>query len=419
MENPVLLTQFSVNHSLKRFRYFSLLLFLTLFMGGAKGQQKIDLSPKHSLTGFSSPQNDEDKDWRAYWHHGFRVKSTDGRFAFKFGGRIMNDWAFFRPLETPYASPGKIRRGTEFRRIRFFNSGKIFNNSVQYKLQFDFAGGRAALKDAYVAFTGLPGLGNVKIGHYKEPMGLEELTSSKYITFLERSQSSAFAPARNTGISFYDHLLNKRITWAVGAFFDAGSTGKSVQKEDKYNVTGRFTTLPYYDRKKVRFMHLGVSYSYRQPQSEKYSITSESPSHLGNNYAYTRILKNTNQDQRLGTELAWVQGPFSLQGEFIRSWVKAFSRSRFKTYPLSGYYGMASFFLTGDHRGYDPGKGKFDRVIPDRNLGSEPGGWGALELAARFQHFQGYRDIRPAAEELNLTFGLNWYPNSSTRVMFN
>ncbi len=63
--------------------------------------------------------------------------------------------------------------------------------------QYDFAGGDADFKDVYVGLKKLPGVGTLKVGHFKEAFGLEELTSSKYITFIERSlPTEAFAPSR-------------------------------------------------------------------------------------------------------------------------------------------------------------------------------------------------------------------------------
>ena len=40
----------------------------------------------------------------------------------------------------------------------------------------------------------------VQVGHFKEPMGFEELTSSKYLTFMERSLTDSDQPSRNSGV---------------------------------------------------------------------------------------------------------------------------------------------------------------------------------------------------------------------------
>ena len=101
----------------------------------------------------------------------------------EFGGRIMYDMAVWENTTNDVATQ---MSGTEFRRVRFYNSGKIYGN-VKYKLQLDFAGGKIAFKDVWMELNKLPIKGNLRVGHFKEPLRLEAITSSKYITFMERS----------------------------------------------------------------------------------------------------------------------------------------------------------------------------------------------------------------------------------------
>jgi phosphate-selective porin OprO/OprP len=61
-------------------------------------------------------------------------------------------------------------------------------------------------------------------------------------------------------------------------------------------------------------------------------------------------------------------------GEYVRSWV----RSPETGYPsFSGWYLLASWVLTGEHRPYDKKVGYARRIIPTHR-------WGAPELVARF-----------------------------------
>ena len=83
------------------------------------------------------------------------------------------------------------------RRIRLFISGTVYKN-VGFKIQVDFAGGPDSAPDPKDVWFSLKKIflnGTVKMGHFKEMFGLEELTSSKYISFIERSTvTNAFAP---------------------------------------------------------------------------------------------------------------------------------------------------------------------------------------------------------------------------------
>ena len=96
----------------------------------------------------------------------------------KFGGRIMYDMAAWGAEEFNYT-------GTEFRRVRLYSSGEMYG-AVKYKLQLDFSEGKISFKDVWIELNKLPLNGNIRVGHFKEPLRLEALTSSKYITFMER-----------------------------------------------------------------------------------------------------------------------------------------------------------------------------------------------------------------------------------------
>jgi phosphate-selective porin OprO/OprP len=84
----------------------------------------------------------------------------------------------------------------------------------------------------------IPVVGELLVGHMKEPFSLEELTSDKYITFMERSlPTGAFAPRRNSGISASNAVLDKRMTWGVGAFYgDTDDDGDSDFNDDTNSI---------------------------------------------------------------------------------------------------------------------------------------------------------------------------------------
>ena len=70
------------------------------------------------------------QDFTAKWGNGYKFTSADGEHSLKFGGRIMYDYATWNNSDTSYYSGS----GTEFRRVRFFNSGKVYGN-IKYKIQ--------------------------------------------------------------------------------------------------------------------------------------------------------------------------------------------------------------------------------------------------------------------------------------------
>ena len=102
-------------------------------------------------------------DWDVTWKESTRIESSDGRFKLKLGGRIMADFAFVASqsdgLEDRF---GKFEDFSELRRARLYLSGTVYDK-VEFKIQYDFAGGDAEAKDVYLGFLDTPA-GNVRLG---------------------------------------------------------------------------------------------------------------------------------------------------------------------------------------------------------------------------------------------------------------
>lgn len=352
---------------------------------------------------------------RPYWKDGLRFDSNDGSVKLKLGGRIQNDYALF-------CEEGDLERrigddfedGTEFRRARIYFSGTIYDN-IDFKVQYDFAGGDSDFKDVYLGLSKIPVVGNLKIGQFKEPFSLEELTSSNYITFMERSLVNTFAPGRATGAMIHNTMLDQRMTWAAGAFFQADDFGDSTANGD-YDITARITGLPWYEDEGRKLLHLGAAMTHRNFDDDMIRIRARPEAHLAPRVVDTGRFSAEYADI-IGGELAWVHGPFSLQGEYVKGFYEG--RSRWTGDPtFSAASVQASYFLTGEHRPYKRSAGAFDRVKPKKNWGKD-GGPGAWELAARYS----WLDLSDAGVEggrLNdITLGVNWYLNPNVRTMWN
>jgi phosphate-selective porin OprO/OprP len=287
--------------------------------------------------------------------------------------------------------------------------GSVYKN-MEYKLQADFADGGADLKDVYLGLTDLS-IGKLRIGHFKEPFSLDELTSAKYITFLERGLPNAFAPSRNSGFMLHDTALGNRATWAVGLFRDTDDTGMDID-DGGYNVTGRITGLPWYEDDGASLLHLGAAYSYRNPD-DSLRYRSRPETHLTDRFVDT-LTFTSDQVDLLGLEAAWVEGPLSLQGEYVMASADLMGGS---DPDFSGYYGQVSYFLTGEHRKYKASSAAFDRVKPRKNF-AQGGGCGAWELKARYSHIDLDSKTITGGELDDIAAGVNWYLNPNVRVMW-
>lgn len=358
--------------------------------------------------------NDSNTLW-PHWKDGLRLDGNDGSVKLKIGGRILNDYGYF-------AEDGDVERrvgedfedGTEFRRARLYFAGTIYDD-IYFKAQYDFAGGDADFKDVYLGMRNVPFVRNVRIGQFKEPFSLEELTSSNHITFMERSLVNTFVPGRNTGVMFYDTMLNKRMTWAAGVFRQTDSFGDGRGGRD-YNATVRLTGLPWYEEGGKKLLHVGVAYTHQNYDDDTFRFRARPESHLSPRVVDTGNFAADYGDF-FGAEAAWLTGPFSLQGEYVNAMMQGSGR-------LAGNPNFwaasvqASYFLTGEHRPYKTSSAAFGRVRPLKNFGKD-GGMGAWELAARLSFLNLNDGTVKGGRLRDLTFGINWYLNPNAKTMWN
>jgi phosphate-selective porin OprO and OprP len=96
---------------------------------------------------------------------------------------------------------------------------------------------------------------------------------------------------------------------------------------------------------------------------------------------------------------------------------------------FGGYYAQTSWMITGESRRYDAANGSFQAPRPFVPF-SSAGGIGAWELGLRYSHTDlnyhegmlgtaALADAIRGGEQSIWTLGLNWYVNSSFRLMFN
>ena len=321
-------------------------------------------------------------------------------FKLQIGGRLMVDAAFYDDDKTD------LSNGTEIRRVRVGVEGTIYS-VWDYEAEFDFSGNEADVKDAWLGYSGFKSA-KIKIGNFKEPFSLEEQTSSKYITFMERALPNVFAPGRNIGIGFNSQGKN----WALaGGVFSEG-VGDESAKDEGYGASGRLAFAPVNEKRNA--LHLGLSLAARVPDDESESVAfDERPeSHIAEKLLDTGDITNVDHYITYALEAAYVLGPISIQGEYIATKVKR--EKGFEDAGFDGAYIYASCFLTGESRPYKAKKGKFGRVKP-----ISKDGFGAWEVAMRYSTLDLNDGVITAGEMDNITFGLNWYANPNVRFMAN
>lgn len=358
-------------------------------------------------------------DIRVFWKDGLRLETADRGVSMRLGARLQNDYAYVgndRALEAAPLGPGPgtigpLEDGTAFRRARLYASGSL-REHLEWKAQYDFAPGVPAFTDVYLGFLDVPWGGNLRVGQFKEPFSLDQLTSAFYIPFMERSLADTFAPGRSTGAQWYGDLAQERATYAVGLFRDSNLQG-GQSSDSEWQVTGRVTGLPWYGDEGRELLHLGLGVSRRSPNADTVRYRSRPESFIAPRFVDTGPLA-VRDETLVGAEAALVHGRWSLQGEYILAQENALAGPDLD---FSGYYVEGSVFLGRDFRPYHRADGIFGRVQPAAPLYGKAGGAGAWEAKVRYSSLD-LDDLAARGGGLSdITVGVNWYLDTNFRLM--
>lgn len=310
------------------------------------------------------------------------------------GGRIQVDGAFYDEDVTPLES------GTEFRRVRLYVDGDI-DEDIGYKVQVDFADGSADLKDVFISYSGLD-FASLKVGNFKVPFGLEEITSSKYITFMERALSNSFVPSRRIGFGL--DRVDGNMTFSAAVFGDEVNDSGS---DEGIGIAGRFTVAPQLDD--GSFLHFGVAALFQEADTTDAGadiarFRTRPESHVTSRRLIdTGTIADVSNVSKIGLEGAAVFGPFSLQAEYVMTSVDAAGGDA----DFDGFYAYASWFPGGQSRAYK--NGVFQRTKAEN----------AWELAARYSQMSLNDGLITGGEQENITIAANYYVTPYLRFMAN
>ncbi len=346
---------------------------------------------------------------------GLQFESGDGDFKFAFGGRIQTDATFHsNDKET-----GGATDGTEIRRGRLAFKGQFWED-FKFMSEVDFADNGTHVKDMFVTYTGIDWL-EVTVGHQKQPISMELQESSNDIMFTERSLVNSLTASlfdRAIGV----HLKSSGDDWSaqIGAYGDSMSPEKDHTVDEGWGVASRLTYSPI--NTKTQVLHLGTYGGYRAPDSRGGTLSSGKDTvefsyettHMSNVKLSNLKLENANDFTMAGFETAYMHGPFSVQGEYGHVWADV---KNGPTLDMNAFYVQAGWTLTGESRSYKGSDGEFKRLKPSQNFSLKNGGWGAVELAARYDQNDLNSDSENGGSEKAITVALNWYLNENLRLM--
>lgn len=322
-----------------------------------------------------------------------------GGWSFKPRGRLMFDAG---SIGLPDNLPGNDGFGSEVRRARLGFEGDM-PGGFGYKFEVDFAGGDAELADAIITYG--DGALKVAAGHHNTFQSLEELTSSRFSSFMERAAfTDAFGFERRVGLSA--QYKTGIVLMQAGLFTD----NSGDLPGDAWSADGRIVLMPKVGNAQL---HLGASVHHTDlPSGDEVRYRQRPLVHFtGDRFINTGSI-DADSELGYGAEAAIISGPFHAVGEIFRQEVAVPGASN----PgFTGGYAEAGFFLTGESRGYK--SGVFDRTKPANPVGK--GGLGAFQVNVRYDYLDLSDDGIAGGTQDGYQASLIWIPTAYTRLTLN
>ena len=263
----------------------------------------------------------------------------------------------------------------------------------------------------------------VQGGRFKVPFGLDQLTRITDFDYVFRSRvSETVAPGRDTGLMAHGRFFKRGLNYQVGVFRHDGDNAGTGQR----TLAARFTGTPlrlFPAPRWLKGLRTGFAVAHSELPEGLNSLRGRT---LSRDTFFNRVFVSGRR-LRLGVELDWSSGPFSVKGEFLQSSDTRHGQGvRTQDLPsllARGWYLSGTWVLTGEKKagGLEP-----------RRAFLRDGGWGAVELALRCENLRLGSSSHPGpafahARAANLlgnseqiwTFGLNWHLNRHTKIQAN
>jgi phosphate-selective porin OprO/OprP len=324
------------------------------------------------------------------------------------------------------------------RRVRLEISGNIPDNML-YRMQVDFADPNAPnIKDVYLGWEELPVLQTVLFGNQKRPYGLDSINSTRFNIFLERP---AMVDAFNTnyrrfGICAYGVTEDLAYNWRYGVFMSQDLQGLGIAQATPIaeSYQGEFdarlaNTIWYDEASDGRgFAHWAVSGVAANTDGNAGAASTarfrtRPEARTTGNWADTGVILNATSYQMVGVETLINAGPVQFVAEYLHTSVQ---RTGMPDLSFHGEYAFVSYFLTGESMTWDRNTGQLGRTTPLENFflvntcdGGVGGGWGAWQLAARYDHLDLTDDNIQGGIMDSCTLSLVWHWTPYSKLQFN
>jgi phosphate-selective porin OprO/OprP len=339
-------------------------------------------------------------------------KTSDGKRSFELNGRLQVDAGLVTKGKN-----SEINNQANLRRLFLGAIGKI-DDDWNYNFLVGLENNQTNIQDAYLQYNGFKN-NEILVGNFFENNGLDIVSGNLITPLMERSSGIAtFRQFRRTGISINSYGKDWGTHFGIFGSAPKNPTSSAVNANNEgRSLSGRVHVAPINDAKNSEFLHLGFNSTYRELDSGENAVTGSNKTMRFSSFGDANILDTAlidsgnisdvgNYHQNMG-EFRFQKKSFSLALEYIKTSINRTGENL----NFYGGYLVASYFLTGEHYGYDSKRGAQTAA----NISNS----GAWEIASRYSMTNlNSKSVRGGKLD-SYNFGVNYYPNESVKLMLN
>ena len=346
---------------------------------------------------------------------GMTVNSPDNAFQMRVSGYLQADNHTFIGN-----NPNSNTDQSYIRSARPTFDFKMFDQ-FSGRLMFDFGSGQTALLDAYGDYNPSDAF-NVRVGKFKDPIGLERWQSERNVLFVERGMTTNLVPYRDNGLELYGNPIADALEYEVALTNGSPDLVNATNGyDDNETVTARLFAHPFTGMHNLMSgLGLGVAGSYGNHNDNltNANLTSGYVTPAQTKFfAYNASVFASGEQYRINPEATYYNGPFSLLGELVIEDQGLRSGTTTRTLQNNAWMVASTYVLTGEDA-------RYDGVVPHENFDPAHGQWGAFEIVGRFSQLHVDQSAYPifasastsarAAQET--TLGGTWYLNPMLKL---
>lgn len=388
----------------------------------------------------------------AKYKDGLSFESGDGTFKAQINGRVHTDYRSFdfndnQTNAAPTNAGNSIANVTslasetfDLRRARL-GFKATFKEYYDVEVVTDLTSSSALLDVGYLNVAWWKPV-QFRVGVFKMPMNLEELTSSNNIDFMERSFVNQLSPTKEIGAMVHGTPFTGT-TYALAMSNGTAKAAEGDVREDSKDVLGRLSVnFAEIMGNKDMVLHAAASYSIGDQASGTVGVAGRTEAR-GTTFfraaatTATATLYPSIQRERIGLEGAVAYNNFKLQSEWMNQNNSFTSAVRGYDADTSAWYLAGMWTITGEKYAANYKNGAFGSIKPNSDFDPVKFTGGTWELGARYSEFDASDYVSVGLEQANgvdavvstraagfakaksYTAGVKFLPTSNMRFLLN